>query len=65
MIKVFVSSTYTELLPYRTKIDLAYLQDPSLAATLSLIWQTVAYVLSRAVAKAVSRSRRRPASAAV
>jgi lipopolysaccharide/colanic/teichoic acid biosynthesis glycosyltransferase len=49
----------TELLPYRTKIDLAYLENPSLAATLGLIWQTVAYVLSRVVSKAVSRSRRR------
>jgi lipopolysaccharide/colanic/teichoic acid biosynthesis glycosyltransferase len=55
----------TELLPYRTKIDLAYLKDPSLAATLSLIWQTVAYVLSRAVIKALSRSRRRPAASTV
>jgi lipopolysaccharide/colanic/teichoic acid biosynthesis glycosyltransferase len=54
-----------ELLPYRTRIDLAYLKDPSLAATLGLIWQTVTYVISRVVTRVVSRSRRRPAATAV
>jgi lipopolysaccharide/colanic/teichoic acid biosynthesis glycosyltransferase len=51
-----------ELLPYRTKIDLAYLKNPSLAATLGLIWQTVAYVISRVVSRVVWRSRRRAAA---
>jgi lipopolysaccharide/colanic/teichoic acid biosynthesis glycosyltransferase len=54
-----------ELLPYRVEIDLGYLREPSLAATVNLIWQTVAYVLSRALTRALSRSRRRAAASAV
>ena len=49
----------SELLPHRTELDLAYLSDPSLIATISLIGETAKHVVSRGVTKLVARSRRR------
>ncbi len=49
----------SELLPHRTELDLAYLNDPSLIATISLIGETAKHVVSRGVTKLVARSRRR------
>src|SRR5207244_11667789 len=49
----------SELLPHRTELDLAYLNDPSLIATISLIGETAKHVVSRGVTKLVATSRRR------
>jgi lipopolysaccharide/colanic/teichoic acid biosynthesis glycosyltransferase len=53
-----------ELLPERNRIDLTYLEDPSLRATVRLIWQTGAHVLSRVASKLVFRTRRSTAASA-
>jgi lipopolysaccharide/colanic/teichoic acid biosynthesis glycosyltransferase len=49
----------TELLPRRTALDLAFLSDPTLRWTLTLIAGTAGHVVSRVVRKLISGSRRR------
>jgi lipopolysaccharide/colanic/teichoic acid biosynthesis glycosyltransferase len=46
-----------ELLPMRTELDLAYVANPTMPATVSLLVETAAHVLTRGVAKIVASRR--------
>jgi lipopolysaccharide/colanic/teichoic acid biosynthesis glycosyltransferase/O-antigen/teichoic acid export membrane protein len=48
-----------DLIPHRTEVDMVYLANPTLGATLALLVETAQHLVSRMFRKLISRSQRR------